>query len=155
MTAATTPTLPADLDAGLRRLRLGAVSGSPEIDRKDPDAKDDIVTSNQLNLPIDRPVLVHLSSQDVIHSFFVPAFRMKHDVLPGRYEARLTAAGQTLVMILGGLDLSIPGFIVGGAILTSQLCGVDGWSLGPALVVIIVLAAILGAFSGYICHRYT
>ena len=67
----------------------------------------------------------------------------------------LAAAGQTLVMILGGLDLSIPGFIVGGAILTSQLCGADGWSLGPALVVIILLAAILGASSGYICHRYT
>src|SRR6185295_11683810 len=39
------------------------------IDRRDPDAKDDVVTSNQLNLPVDRPVLVHLSSQDVIHSF--------------------------------------------------------------------------------------
>ncbi len=41
----------------------------------------------------------------------------------------LAAVGQTLVMILGGLDLSIPGFIVGGAILISQLCGADGWSL--------------------------
>ena len=34
-----------------------------------PTAKDDITTINQLNLPVDRPVLVHLSSKDVIHSF--------------------------------------------------------------------------------------
>jgi cytochrome c oxidase subunit 2 len=53
------------------------------LDRKDPDAKDDIVTSNQLNLPVDRPVLVHLSSQDVIHSFGLYEMRVKQDVIPG------------------------------------------------------------------------
>ena len=53
------------------------------IDRKDPDAKDDIVTSNQLNLPVDRPVLVHLSSQDVIHSFGLYEMRVKQDAIPG------------------------------------------------------------------------
>jgi cytochrome c oxidase subunit 2 len=53
------------------------------IDRKDPDAKDDVVTSNQLNLPVDRPVLVHLSSQDVIHSFGLYEMRVKQDAVPG------------------------------------------------------------------------
>jgi cytochrome c oxidase subunit 2 len=53
------------------------------LDRKDPDAKDDIVTSNQLNLPVDRPVLVHLSSQDVIHSFGLYEMRVKQDAIPG------------------------------------------------------------------------
>ena len=53
------------------------------IDRRDPDAKDDIVTSNQLNLPVDRPVLVHLSSQDVIHSFGLYEMRVKQDAIPG------------------------------------------------------------------------
>src|SRR5436309_8340435 len=37
------------------------------LDRADPAAKDDILGPNQLHLPIDRPVLVHLSSKDVIH----------------------------------------------------------------------------------------
>src|SRR5438552_11851430 len=53
------------------------------LDRRDPDAKDDIVTSNQLNLPVDRPVLVHLSSQDVIHSFGLYEMRVKQDAIPG------------------------------------------------------------------------
>ncbi|HKB13725.1 MAG TPA: hypothetical protein VKD69_23820 [Vicinamibacterales bacterium] len=53
------------------------------IDRRDPDAKDDVVTSNQLNLPVDRTVLVHLSSQDVIHSFGLYEMRVKQDAIPG------------------------------------------------------------------------
>ncbi len=40
---------------------------------------------NQLHVPLDRDVRIIMSSQDVIHSFFVPAFRVKADVLPGRY----------------------------------------------------------------------
>jgi cytochrome c oxidase subunit 2 len=53
------------------------------LDRSDPDAKDDITTINQLNLPIDRPVLVHLSSKDVIHSFGLFEMRVKQDAVPG------------------------------------------------------------------------
>jgi cytochrome c oxidase subunit 2 len=40
---------------------------------------------DELHLPVGRPVTLRLSSEDVIHSFFVPAFRVKQDVLPGRY----------------------------------------------------------------------
>ena len=40
---------------------------------------------NSLHVPINRPVKVTLISQDVIHDFFVPAFRTKVDVLPNRY----------------------------------------------------------------------
>ena len=40
---------------------------------------------NSLHVPIGQPVKVTLISQDVIHSFFVPAFRVKTDVLPNRY----------------------------------------------------------------------
>jgi cytochrome c oxidase subunit 2 len=53
------------------------------LDRKDPDAKDDIVSINNLNLPINRPVLVHLTSKDVIHSFGVYELRVKQDAVPG------------------------------------------------------------------------
>ena len=42
---------------------------------------------NQLHVPIGADVKMVMSSQDVIHSFFVPAFRVKADVLPGRYTS--------------------------------------------------------------------
>jgi len=40
---------------------------------------------DELHVPVGRPVKVLLTSQDVIHSFYVPAFRVKQDALPGRY----------------------------------------------------------------------
>jgi len=40
---------------------------------------------NELHIPVGRPVKLIMTSEDVIHSFFVPAFRTKQDVLPGRY----------------------------------------------------------------------
>jgi cytochrome c oxidase subunit 2 len=40
---------------------------------------------NELHVPVGRDVKMVMTSQDVIHSFFVPAFRIKQDVLPGRY----------------------------------------------------------------------
>ncbi len=41
---------------------------------------------NTLHLPLGRPVRIVLSSDDVIHSFYVPAFRVKKDAVPGRYN---------------------------------------------------------------------
>ena len=41
---------------------------------------------NELHVPVGEPVRLTMTSQDVIHSFFVPAFRVKQDVLPGRYQ---------------------------------------------------------------------
>lgn len=43
-------------------------------------------TLNELVVPVDRPVKLLMSSRDVIHSFFVPNFRIKKDVLPNRYS---------------------------------------------------------------------
>jgi cytochrome c oxidase subunit 2 len=40
---------------------------------------------NELHLPVNRAVKLTLASEDVIHSFFVPAFRIKQDVVPGRF----------------------------------------------------------------------
>ena len=40
---------------------------------------------NELHVPVGRDVKLIMTSQDVIHSFYVPAFRIKQDVLPGRY----------------------------------------------------------------------
>ena len=40
---------------------------------------------NELHVPVGRDIKLIMTSQDVIHSFYVPAFRLKQDVLPGRY----------------------------------------------------------------------
>ena len=42
--------------------------------------------NNELHIPVDKPIKLTMISQDVIHGFFVPAFRVKRDVLPGRYN---------------------------------------------------------------------
>jgi cytochrome c oxidase subunit II len=41
---------------------------------------------NELHVPVGRPVKLIMGSEDVIHSFFIPAFRVKADVIPGRYN---------------------------------------------------------------------
>ncbi|HVR43540.1 MAG TPA: hypothetical protein VMS56_08850 [Thermoanaerobaculia bacterium] len=63
--AMVTPTNPIGLDASDRR------------------AQDDIVSINQLHLEVDRPVVVRLTSKDVIHSFGIPTMRVKQDAIPG------------------------------------------------------------------------
>ena len=47
------------------------------------DTADDIVTLNQMHFPVGKPVIVTLTSKDVIHSFFLPEFRVKQDAVPG------------------------------------------------------------------------
>lgn len=54
------------------------------LDPNDPAGKDDVVTLNQLHLPVGRKVLIDLSSKDVIHSFFLPQMRVKQDAIPGQ-----------------------------------------------------------------------
>jgi cytochrome c oxidase subunit 2 len=41
---------------------------------------------NELHIPVGRPVKLTMTSEDVIHSFYVPAFRLKQDAVPGRYS---------------------------------------------------------------------
>jgi len=43
------------------------------------------ISTNELYVPSNRPVKMIMTSDDVLHSFFVPAFRVKHDVIPNRY----------------------------------------------------------------------
>ena len=49
---------------------------------------------NELHIPVGRPVKLTMISHDVIHSFYVPAFRVKQDVLPGRYHDDVVRAGE-------------------------------------------------------------
>ena len=52
------------------------------LDRKG-NGSDDIVTINQLHLPVNEQVLIYLSTKDVIHNFSLPEMRVKQDIIPG------------------------------------------------------------------------
>jgi cytochrome c oxidase subunit II len=73
----------ADGKFGRTDIKLVSADNPLGLDRNDQDAKDDVTTINQLNLPVDRPVLVHLMSKDVIHSFGLYEMRVKQDAVPG------------------------------------------------------------------------
>jgi cytochrome c oxidase subunit 2 len=57
-----------------------------------PEGKQEI---DELHVPIGQPVKLIMTSEDVIHSFYVPAFRIKQDVLPGRYTSIWFQATET------------------------------------------------------------
>jgi cytochrome c oxidase subunit 2 len=67
--------------------RPGLITDSNPIglDRASPFGADDLVVPGQLHLPVGRPVVIQLSSKDVIHSFGVAAMRVKQDVVPGLF----------------------------------------------------------------------
>ena len=54
------------------------------LDPDDPNGADDLITLNQLHIPVGTPVIAYLSSKDVIHSFSLPVMRVKQDVIPGQ-----------------------------------------------------------------------
>jgi len=68
---------------GRTDVKLVSADNPLGLDRSDPAAKDDVTTINQLNVPLGRPVLVRLSTKDVIHSFGLYEMRVKQDVIPG------------------------------------------------------------------------
>ncbi|MFZ9873976.1 MAG: cytochrome c oxidase subunit II [Candidatus Methylacidiphilales bacterium] len=54
------------------------------VDPNDPDGRDDFTTYNDMVIPVGKAVRLHLGSKDVIHSFYVPEFRLYQDMVPGR-----------------------------------------------------------------------
>jgi cytochrome c oxidase subunit 2 len=68
---------------GRTDLSLVAADNPLGLDRSDAAARDDVTEINNLNIPVDRPILVHLSSKDVIHSFGLYEMRVKQDAIPG------------------------------------------------------------------------
>ncbi|HEY8125516.1 MAG TPA: cytochrome c oxidase subunit II [Methylocystis sp.] len=73
---------------------------------------------NALHVPINRPIQLVMTSEDVIHDFSVPAFRIKHDVLPGRYETLWFQIDRT-----GAFEL-----------FCTQLCGVGHYTMTGEVV---------------------
>ena len=68
---------------GHRDIHLVTNSNPLGLDPNDPAGKDDIVTLGELHVPINRPVIIELSSKDVIHNFALVHMRIAQDAIPG------------------------------------------------------------------------
>ena len=74
------------------------------LDWNHPDSKDDIVLLDELVLEVGKPVLIYLTSKDVIHSFYLPEFRVKQDAIPGQRVAIFFTPEKTTKDFLEGLN---------------------------------------------------
>jgi cytochrome c oxidase subunit 2 len=63
--------------------RLITLDNPLGMDPADPHGRDDLIGLNVLHAVVNRPVKIRLRSKDVIHSFFLPNFRVKQDAVPG------------------------------------------------------------------------
>lgn len=72
-----------DGEFGHRDIHLVTNSNPLGLDPNDPASKDDIVTLGELHVPINRPVIIELSSKDVIHNFALVHMRIAQDAIPG------------------------------------------------------------------------
>ena len=68
---------------GRRDISLITPTNAVGLDRSDPAGADDIVSINQMNMPVDKPVILYLSTMDVIHSLGIAEMRVKQDAIPG------------------------------------------------------------------------
>ncbi len=68
---------------GRRDISLVTNSNPVGLDSSDPSAKDDIVTLGEIHVPVNRPVIIELSSKDVIHNFALVNMRIAQDAIPG------------------------------------------------------------------------
>jgi ribose transport system permease protein len=66
----------------------------------------------------------------------------------------VVAIGQTVVVLLGGFDLSLPGFMVAGAYFVTNVKQQDHLSIIVALAMAVIACGVLGALSGYVCHKF-
>jgi len=83
------------------------------------DTADDFISRNVLHIPVGRPVVVQLMAQDVIHSFFLPEFRVKQDAVPGMITPVWFEATQT-----GEYTLAC-----------AELCGLGHYTMGGTVIV--------------------
>ena len=68
---------------GRRDVDLVSNSNPLGLDNNDPAAKDDIIVPGELHVPLNRSVIIELSSKDVIHNFCLPHMRIAQDAIPG------------------------------------------------------------------------
>jgi cytochrome c oxidase subunit 2 len=88
---------------------------------------------NELHIPVGRKIKLIMTTEDVIHDFFVPAFRMKADVVPGRYTTEwfeATKAGTYHLFCAEYCGMNHSGMI--GSIVVMEPREFDNWLSGNA-----------------------
>jgi cytochrome c oxidase subunit 2 len=68
---------------GRRDIKLVSASNQLGLDRNDPDAADNLATSGEMHLPVNKPCIIDVMSKDVIHDFCIPNMRVAQDAIPG------------------------------------------------------------------------
>jgi cytochrome c oxidase subunit II len=109
----------ADGKLGRTSVDLVSKANPTGLDTSDVASHDDIVVRNQLHLPVGRPVVVYLTAEDVIHSFYVPEFRVRQDVVPG-----LTIRAWFVATVPGKYEIGC-----------SQLCGLGHYKMRAQVTV--------------------
>jgi len=104
---------------GRRDISFESNSNQLGLDPNDPAGKDDIVTTGELHVPVNRPVVAELSSKDVIHDFFLPSMRIGGDAIPG------SLIPVWFTPIKTGTD----------EVICAQLCGLGHYGMKGTLVV--------------------
>jgi cytochrome c oxidase subunit 2 len=104
---------------GRRELHLVSNSNPLGLDSNDSASKDDLVVLGELHIPVNRPVIMELSSKDVIHDFAMPSMRMAQDAIPG----------QVIPMWFKPIKTGTYEVICG------QLCGLGHYSMKGSVVV--------------------
>ncbi len=110
---------------------------------------------NELHVPVGRDVKLIMTSQDVIHSFYVPAFRIKQDVLPGRYTTmwfHATKPGTYHVFCAEYCGTQHSGMI--GSVIVMEARDYEAWMSGGGSQPLAVTGQQLFAQLGCVtCHR--
>jgi cytochrome c oxidase subunit 2 len=104
---------------GRRELALETTANPLGLDPADPAGKDDLYAVGELHVPVDRNVIVDLTSKDVIHDFDLPAMRIAQDAIPGEMIPLWFKPIKT-----GSYE-----------IVCAQLCGLGHYSMKGMLVV--------------------
>jgi cytochrome c oxidase subunit II len=111
---------------------------------------------NALHVPLGRDIKMIMTSQDVIHSFYVPAFRIKQDVLPGRYTVawfRATRAGTYHLFCAEYCGTSHSGMI--GEVVVMEPAEYEQWlSGGPAAPLPEAGKQLFMSLGCNTCHRF-
>jgi cytochrome c oxidase subunit II len=114
----------AEADPRAVRIEVNARQWAWDVRYPGPDGqfntRDDIVTMNDVRVPLGRPVLVQLAATDVLHSFSLPNFRVKQDAVPGMINRLRFTAKQT-----GAFDIAC-----------AQHCGVNHYKMRGQLTVL-------------------
>jgi len=111
---------------------------------------------NELHIPVHRPVKLTMTSEDVIHSFYVPAFRVKADVVPGKYTSvwfEATKTGEYHLFCAEYCGTSHA--VMGGRIVVMEPADYERWLAGGVGEESLPAAGekLFGRLGCHTCHR--